>query len=660
MHTVFLILTFTHLIFSSTVLDGYIYYKYDNDLLAPPCTRLVNATHQIGCSTGAYPKSGTLFELNTDSDFDFVMKPGPHSPYIVLIHLPHYAKDNILKLEASPYVAGILVDVINQPDGLDSFSPQTECPNMAGFQKNDCHLNPDGNSLDFYDFNEFPIFSINDQTILSNLQDCAKSNQYISGLSYVCSVQLTSRMYASVNTEVCTRRLDYVLPQFTSSTSYCSPLQGWSLWGTLFPLKENTNYNNTENGIILIAAQLDASAFFHDLSYGAEHDLSAIAVLLGIAEVLGKLKRNNSINDTGNPIVFAFFDGEEWQHIGSSKMAYDISKGKFPLFPDIELSHQGIKHFIGMDQVALPSNQSWYVHSTPSAQNDSEFISAFQSSSQLNNISFTFLDDGLNLPSTMTYFSHFNANISGAIITDFNDTFNNRFHGSFLDNAKNLGINTNPNLITDLQILCKSLTESILSISNIKVDEAIDKSCNESLLTQILDCFLVNSSCPLFSKVSPPDLPASSGPVSRYVSIQTTTSLTSLITHNLLAYFIGDREITVSKNCSVNISPTSKSLYRTYFSQGPNYNSSTMLGVCVNSTVYFYKAISPSVELNSFGSNSIYSTWAESTWEEPSIWIYLAANNYIYYGEFMLGFAMTLVTLIVSIIFTVKASMIFK
>ena len=37
------------LILSSTsILDDYIYYKYENDQLTPPCTRLVNATHQIG------------------------------------------------------------------------------------------------------------------------------------------------------------------------------------------------------------------------------------------------------------------------------------------------------------------------------------------------------------------------------------------------------------------------------------------------------------------------------------------------------------------------------------------------------------------------------------------------------------------------------------
>lgn len=660
MRTIIVILIFTQLILSSTILDDYIYYKYENDQLTPPCTRLVNATHQIGCSTGVYPKSGTLFELTTDDELEYVMKPGPHSPYIVLIHLQHYSKENILKLELSAYVVGIIIDVINQSTSPQSFSPQTNCPNKASFEGNDCHLNPNGSALDFHDFNEFPIFSVNDESILSNLKDCAKYNQDISELSYVCSVQLTARMYAAVNTDVCTRRVEYVLPQFTGTTSYCSPLQGWSVWGTLFPLRENTTYNTTDDGVILVAAQLDTSAFFHDLSYGAEHDLSSIAVLLGIAEVFGKLKRENHISDTRNPIMFAFFDGDEWQHIGSSKMAYDISNQNFPLFSTVKLTHQGIKHFIGIDQVALSTNQSWYVHSTSSALDNSGFKKAFVDSSELNKIHFTLVDDGVDLPSTMTYFSHFNSNISGAIITDFYDTFNNKFYGSFLDNFKNIGIKSNSRVINDLQKLCTALAESILSLSNVTVDDNADKSCNISLLTQIFDCFLVNSSCPLFSEVSPPDLPASSGPVSRYVSVQTTTSLSSLITHNLLAYFLGDRTVTVKDNCTVDISPTSKSLYRTYFSKGPSYNSSTELGVCINGTVYYYKAISPSVELNMFGNDSIYSTWAESIWEAPSIWIYLAANNYIYYGEFMLGFIMTLVTLIVAIIFTVKASLIFN
>ena len=48
MRTIIVILIFTQLILSSTILDDYIYYKYENDQLTPPCTRLVNATHQIG------------------------------------------------------------------------------------------------------------------------------------------------------------------------------------------------------------------------------------------------------------------------------------------------------------------------------------------------------------------------------------------------------------------------------------------------------------------------------------------------------------------------------------------------------------------------------------------------------------------------------------
>ena len=659
MRTIIALLAFTHLTLS-TLLDDYIYYKYQNDLLAPPCIRMVNSTHQIGCSTGAYPQSGALFEVTTDSDFEFVLKPGSHSPYIVSINLYQYTRDNLLKFHASGSVVGVLIDVTSQPDDLHSFSPQSECPNNAGSkEKSHCNLNPIGNGLDFVDFSDFPIFAIKDESIMSNLKECNRYNQYISGISYVCSVQLTSRMYAAVNTEVCTRRVAYVLPQLTSANSYCSFLQGWSVWGTLFPLSENTNYNNKEDGIIIVAAQLDASAFFHDLSYGAEHDLSAIVTLVGIAEVLGRLKRLGLISDSGNPIVFALFDGDEWQHIGSSKMAYDISIGNFPMFPSINITHEGIKHFLSIGQVALSVNESWYIHSTKFANRDSVFIDALKDSSQLNNINFTFLDDGLGLPSTMTYFSHFAEDISGVVITDYNDSFENRFYGSFLDNEKNLRLESNSDAIQNILKLCKSLTESILSISNATLIDTIDTSCNESLLMQLFSCFLVNSSCPLFSEVSPPDLPVSSGPVSRYVSVQTTTSLNSLIAHNLLAYFLGERTPTDKENCTVDISPTSESLYRTYFAKGRNYNSTSQTGVCINSTVYYYKAISPSVELNTLGSNSVYSTWAESIWETPSIWIYIASNNYINYGEFMLGFAMTLVTLIGSVIIKVRATQIF-
>ena len=645
----------------SNILDDLIYFKYQNDQLAPPCVRLLNATHQVGCSTGEYPQSGTLMKLTEDSDYQIILNSGPHSPYIVLMGINYFTKENIIKLHNSYYVIGVLVDVVNQSEHLPLFSPNSKCPNDVPFKNNsDCNLNPQGNDLDFYDFNEFPIFAINDKSVLSNLQNCIKYNEHISDVSYSCSVQLTSRMFAGANTNLCIRRSAYVIPQLTSSTLYCAFLQGWTIWGTLFPLKMNFSYDSKENGIILVATQLDSSAFFHDLSYGAEHDLSGIVVLLGVAEVLGKLKMNKQISDNGNPIVFTFFDGEDWQHIGSSKMAYDISQGNFPIFPTINLKHEGIKHFIGIEQVALSINNTWHIHSSKTASDDLALKQAFNKSAHTNNITFNFRDDAHSLQSTMTYFSHFNNNISGSIITDYSDSFENRYYGSLLDNARNIGLGTNSDLIQNTQHLCTSITQSLLKISQTTVDDSASLKCNESLLLQLFDCFLVNSSCALFSEVSPPDLPASSGPVSRYVNIQITASLYSLITHNLLAYFIGNKAYTSGDNCTVDISPTSESLYRSFFAKGSDYNSSTQQGVCINSTVYYSQAISPSIGLNSFGADSIYSTWTESVWEAPSIWIYLSTNNYIIYGEFMLGFIMTLSTIIFAIIIKVKSPTIFK
>ena len=659
MRGIILLLACTHVALS-TLLDDYIYFKYQNDLLAPPCVRLVNSTHQIGCSTGAYPQSGALVEVTTDSDIEFALKPGTHSPYIALLDLHQFSRQNLLKLYASDSVAGVLIDVYNQSGYAHAFSPQSQCPNSAGAKGNsDCNLNPAGNGLDFFDFNDFPIFAINDESILYNLKECVRHNKHISGVSHVCSVQLASRMYAAVNTDVCTRRVAYVVPQLTSSSSYCTFLQGWSVWGTLFPLPENTSFDNKENGVVIVAAQLDTSAFFHDLSHGAEHDLSAIATLIGIAEVLGRLKREGSISGNENPIVFALYDGDEWQRIGSSKMAYDISVGNFPIFPTINITHEGIKHFLSIGQVALSANQTWYIHSTESANKDSVFIDAFKDASYRNNISLAILDDGLGLHSTMSYFSHFNGHISGAVVTDYNDTYKNRFYGSFLDNENRFSLEPSSEAVQSLLELCQSLTESILAISNTTLTDGTDTACNSSLISQIFKCYLVNSSCPLFGEVSPPDLPESTGPVSRYVSVQTTTSLNSLMAHNLLAYFLGNRTTAAKDNCSVDISPTSNSLYRTYFSKGTSYNSSTQTGVCINSTVYYYRAISPSLELNTLGRDSLYSTWAESIWEAPSIWIYIASNNYINYGEFMLGFVMTVVTLVGSVIIKVRATQIF-
>ena len=75
---------------------------------------------------------------------------------------------------------------------------------------------------------------------------------------------------------------------------------------------------------VIVFLQLDSSAFFPYLSYGANNEMAGIVTLLAVAEALGDLKRNVSrsytclsltyffqgdLINTTNAIMFVFFQG---------------------------------------------------------------------------------------------------------------------------------------------------------------------------------------------------------------------------------------------------------------------------------------------------------------------------------------------------------------
>jgi hypothetical protein len=63
----------------------------------------------------------------------------------------------------------------------------------------------------------------------------------------------------------------------------CDPIGGHSVWATLGKVPD-------ERPVVLGAARLDANALFHDMSYGANDAAAGIAVILGVADALSKVR----------------------------------------------------------------------------------------------------------------------------------------------------------------------------------------------------------------------------------------------------------------------------------------------------------------------------------------------------------------------------------
>ncbi len=74
----------------------------------------------------------------------------------------------------------------------------------------------------------------------------------------------------------------------------------------------------------MAAAQIDSSALFHDLAYGAESSVSGYIAMLAAADALSRAA--TEVQALPNMIVFALFQGEAFGRLGSRRFAAELQQ----------------------------------------------------------------------------------------------------------------------------------------------------------------------------------------------------------------------------------------------------------------------------------------------------------------------------------------------
>lgn len=155
-------------------------------------------------------------------------------------------------------------------------------------------------------------------------------------------------MWAAVDTPTCLRRgrLNMMLnPQpckflirvlnmqtrdvllFFSLAEYCDPLGNVNIFVPLLAANKSDGPVRNQS-IIFVSARMDSASVFDGLSVGADSAITGMATLVAVAEILNKVKED--IRGTALDNVFlVLFNGEAFDYIGSSRMAYDMALGKF-------------------------------------------------------------------------------------------------------------------------------------------------------------------------------------------------------------------------------------------------------------------------------------------------------------------------------------------
>lgn len=590
---------------------------------------------------------GVLHVVQKQSDMDFFTKDTMTSPPYAPVLPPHlFTRPNVMRLKAlGPDLISVLV-LIN--DHLPAtFSHESQCPNQySGFNRDgECNANwnPPGTGLLLEDF-PFPIYFVNDQDEMDKISDCfQKFNNFDlpeQRSRSLCSIEVDSVMSGAVNSEVCMRRSE--VSKYLKPVTYCDPLQGRNVYATLFPrevVSEEERAVDPTERFIMVTARLDTTSMFDGIGVGAMGSLVSFATLVSTAHTLSKLLPPGKRPANSPNVLFALFNGETYDYIGSQRMVYDMEKGDFPfrrqLTKQIHLSNVDLLVDLGtLDNLNQPGLYSlkdakhnehmWFrdlMAKYNIYNNNSNDFNITPSAFHTNRIpptsANTFLRANRSMPVVIVNSKPANQFLHSIYDTHLNIRFQykNQSGENFLKlfplndwrrhfNASDIQMGIR-NLST---VLAYSLYEVVTKQTWVEPTEG----GNPYLIDEFLYCWLFSAKCRLLYSAVWDNYTLFSHYPPRYISIDRSHSIQSTIwAYDLMGLLIGEPQQDREKE-------TCQSLpYRWY----PGYDGQ---GVCIRTTQNYSVALSPAFRVPDYDWKSgEYSTWTESTWNAMSARIFL-------------------------------------
>ncbi|KAM4014063.1 nicastrin isoform 2-T2 [Anomaloglossus baeobatrachus] len=650
-----------------------------------PCVRLLNATHQIGCQSSRNGDTGVIHVVEREEDLPWVLETGPTPPYMVLLEGHLFTKETLLKFKESPRISGIAV-MYSKPPPAEGFSMDLPCPNDGfgaytsdhGSQYSHCNgtlWNPLGSGMSYEDFH-FPVFLLQDENETEVIKECyMKHNLPGNGSAPqypLCAMQLISPMHAVTSTVTCMRR-NSIQMSFSINPAVCDTLTDYNVWSTVKPVNIS-GPAPPDDQVVISAARLDGRSFFWNLAPSAESTVSALVTQLAAAEAIHKAPDSQALPRN---IMFSFFQGEVFDYIGSSRMVYDMEKGKFP----IRLNN--IHSFVELSQVALRNNSELWVHTDPiSRSNESvnteveQLIKYLKNSSVGTNVTLQENDQSQPLPPAS--FQRFLRvrHIPGVVLTDHRRAYSNKYYNSMYDTPESIHMNYPSGLSKDEAL--NYVTEAAQSLSEVATllartlylqaggNNTAGIQADVKSVTRMLYGFLVMSNNSWFQSIIKPDWKGNleNKPPQYYVTAsligrtQSPNPPTSFVIA-VLANLTGQVVNYTKEGCQSPDNAAEPKLYEYLWVQGPlNDNSTTRAPYCVRTTLRSYLAESPAFELNEWDSTE-YSTWTESRWKEIRARIFLVPSYELEVITLIVGIAVLLLSFGATYFINAKADILF-
>jgi nicastrin len=366
----------------------------------------------------------------------------------------------------SDRVAGVIViKRMNQTDTWipSSFSPESSCPNdgyglyrddqnpeFAHCQKRQWVKDNDATGLMSLSI-PFPVFYLTEQDSIDKVLSCYNkfnrpSDDGMARPWPLCAAQLQSLMHAAVHTPKCMYRSD-VFTSAMDGSRFCDPLSSRNIFTYLIPRGHKHEYGN--RSVILVVARLDSLSMFEGMSHGADSAITGVVTLLSVARTLASARETIEMANPKKHVVFAIFDGEAFDYIGSSATVYDMERNLFPktrggIHP-AKISLSQISHVIELNQLAkhksTSEGASIFMHSDPVTKGRTGALveDFFNSMKKEGDKAVGRADPGQGLPpSSVQSFLRKDGQIAGIHVSNHEKEFQNLHYNSLFDTVEQL------------------------------------------------------------------------------------------------------------------------------------------------------------------------------------------------------------------------------
>ena len=577
----------------------------------------------------------------------------------------------------------IHTDTADTGSYAEFFSPDSKCPNepssiYANDSKYSCApVNPKGNSLFLQDL-KMPLMLMKSKDEVDRIKRCYETHNLPSAeasATYpLCAAELTAFMFGAGSSEVCLRR-NNIIRNF-SPVTYCQAVGGYSSLAFL----AETPKGETRAKMIVLAARTDTFSLFENSEPGTSSPVSALSVLLAVAEALHQNPAvRKDIKDAGYNVLFVAFAGESFDYIGSQKLVYDMSQGFFPnsTSNSTRMYMSDIDLFVELSQFIDMQGGTIYTHTDPNTRSKhpaiDEFINALISEKVSVTVRNATSDKPLPPASAQMFLREDRATgIPVVVLADYDDEYTTHYYNSYLDTPEVHSIYLNRSAADYDQVSphANYLSNVATSVSRAVYKYATKKpassvSASNTTTNHLLYCFLITRQCDLFYATIGVDytniLNQTDAPFNLYVSVYSVSTLfqhAHLMIRQLLAFYTG--EVVPGSNYD-NCTDSNFNPQHGMYINGSLVNG-TRTPLCIKSTAQYHNASSPAFEIEDYDfASRRYSTWTESQWSNSAfrVRVFLRPSAEVELASMIAGICIFILSAVAAVLLQKRASILF-